>query len=453
MLNVLDINDICLVADTGGQQVFSPGYILLQKGQDPVIGAAALAQSRLSPAATASRYWRDLSLNPPGINHSQVRHQADLVWHQIKEINKEVVLDQSLILCPSHYGEEQLGLLSGILKALEITPSALIKRAMVAATLNTEASCYLEFQLHQTLLTQIHRKDGEVIAEETRVLAGEGYQGAIDTMLKAIQKRFIKETRFDPLHHANTEQQLVDSLPETLHRLLASDTAVVQVQTGNEEYRAEIRKEELGQALADLWQEIRSAVPKGKTVLVDQTLFDLPGFGGLSLQATRVSSEALSGAARTLSLPEPYDPNAPIYLTRSGADENKQIAQGAKKIEAEPETEQSPPAPRVNKAETAPTDNKLAATHLLCQGVAIRSTALWLGLSAEGRLGVSTDKTEPHLGVCKLTHNGLQIEAVGDIQINGEKLVGSRVLELSDHLSSSDVPGGITAIRVFGDVD
>jgi hypothetical protein len=453
MLNVLDINDLCLVADAGGQQVFSPGYVLLQKGQDPLIGAAALAQSRLSPAATASRYWRDLSLNPAGINHSQVRHQADLVWHQIKEINAEVALDQSLILCPSHYGEEQLGLLSGILKALEIFPSALIKRALAAARLNTEANCYLEFQLHQTLLTLIHRKDGEAIVEETRALAGEGYQGAVDAMLKAIQKRFIKETRFDPLHHANTEQQLVDSLPETLERLLVSDTTVVQVQTGNEEYRAEIRKDELGQALGNLWQEIRSAVPNDKVVLVDQTLFDLPGFGDLSLQATNVSQEALSNAARALSLPESYDPDAPIYLTRNGIDGGKQIVEGDKRIEAEPETEKSFAAASVAKVETAPADNKTAATHLLCQGVALRSTTLWLGLSAEGRLAVSADKSEPHIGVCKLTKNGLEIEAVGDIQINGEKLVGSRILALSDHLSSSEFPGGITAIRVFGDVD
>lgn len=452
MVSVLDINDICLLAEGEGKETLSPGYALLQKGENPVIGEAALKHSRLSPAITASRFWRDLSLNPVGINHPQVRHQADLVWHQVKQINAEIGLNQSLFLCPSHYGEEQLGLLSGILKALEISPSALVKRSLAAATLEPASDWHLEFQLHQILLTHVRKQGGEVVVDETRALAGDGYLGAVDAMLKAIQKRFIKETRFDPLHHANTEQQLVDLLPEALQRLLAVDTTVIQLQTANEDYRAEIRRDELEQSLSYLWQEIRSAIPEGERVLVDQTLFQLPGFGSLALKATEISQRALSSAARNLPLPSSYDPEAPIYLTRAVVDGIEPSTQ--EKAEVEPAPPSTPgPIPAKPKAELSSTTSDSAATHLLCQGVAMAGPIIWLGLSPEGRLAVSVDEPGQKLAQCKTTAAGLEIEAISDIQINGEKLVGRRLLTLSDHLSSNDFPGGITAIRVIEDAD
>lgn len=453
MTTVVDINDICLVADTGDSAVFSPGYVVLQKGQDLVIGESALRQSRLLPAVTANRFWRDLSLNPVGISHPQVRHQADLAWHQLKQINSEVTLDQALFLCPSHYGEKQLSLLSGILKAQEINPSALIKRALAAAVLDTEASLHLEFQLHQGLLTVIQQQGGETMVEETRVLPGEGYIGAIDSMLKTIQQRFIKETRFDPLHHANTEQQLVDALPDTLQQLQQNDTTVAMVQAGSEEYRAEIRREELEQALGHLWQAIESAVPKGAKLLVDQAITQLPGFGALNISSTPVSPRALAQSARGLPLPQSSDSQAPIYLSRA-ATSNTKPAQ-AEKVASVPQAEaQEAPSSIVDKTPLPEkgADNS-AATHLLCQGRALGGSAIWLCVSEQGGLMVSTEKLGNTLALCKATSSGLQIEAQGDIYVNGEKLVGSHLLKLADHLSSTDYHGGVTAIQVVGDVD
>lgn len=455
MVNVVDINDICVIADGEGQQLRSPGYVLLQKGQEPVVGESALRQSRLSPAATASRFWRDLSLNPAGVSHPQVRHQADLVWHQIKQINTEVPLSQSLFLCPSHYGEEQLSLLSGILKAQQIAPSALVKRALAAAIANTQAEWHLEFQLHQTLLTAIKQKNGEVVAADTRALAGEGLSGAVDAMLKTIQKRFIKETRFDPLHHAGTEQQLVDSLPEALQQLLTSDTAIVHVSTDKEDYRAEIRRDELAQALSFLWNEINSAVPAGSKVQVDQSLFELPGFSSLDITATAVSHEALAEAANRLPIPETFAPDAPIYITRAKVDFDPTDTSPAAPPEPSPAKETEPATRNSTPAEkqAAPNGNSSAATHLLSHGLALGGANIWIGVSANGRLMISTDRPEQTLAHCTSQPEGLEIEARGDIQINGEKLVGRRTLQLSDHLSSLEIPGGVTAIRVAGDAD
>lgn len=456
MTTVVDINDICLVAEGGDSTIFSPGYVLLQRGQDPVVGEHALRQSRLLPAATANRFWRDLSLNPVGISHPQVRHQADLAWHQLKQINSEVPLDQALFLCPSHYGEQQLSLLSGILKAQGISSSALIKRALAAAVLDEKATCYLEFQLHQCLLTVIQQKGEERIAEETHALPGEGYIGAIDSMLKAIQQRFIKETRFDPLHHANTEQQLVDSLPDTLQSLHINNATVATVQAGNEEYRAEIRRDELEQALKHLWQAIDSAITTGAKVLVDQSVSQLPGFDKLSIESVIVSPKALSQSARALPLPKSTDPQAPIYLTRAmtGGSSDAAIQSESVSVEVRSEAEQAEiPSPTLDITPTPDTANQSAATHLLCQGRALGGTTIWLCVSDHGSLIASASKPGQILATCKTTQAGLEIEAAGDIYINGEKLVGSRKLQLADHLSSSEFPGGVTAIQVVGDVN
>lgn len=444
---VVDLNDICIFAETDSQQVHSPGYALLQPGQDPVLGDKALQQSRLAPGITANRFWRDLSLNPVGVAHPQVRHQADLVWHHVKQINALLPLDQALFLCPSHYTEEQLGLLSGILKAQEIVPAALVKRALTVGNLHPQADCYLELQLHQMLLTSLQSEDGELVAENTRALQGDGLVGAFDLMLKAIQQRFIKETRFDPLHHANTEQQLVDALPELLNQLRRNETTVAHLQTGQDEYRAEIRRDELAKILSPLWQEISAVLPEGSNVLVDHTLYQLPGFDSLALSTTEVEINQLPGAARNLPIPEFADSDAPMYLTRASVLQTQP--------DTVPSTEDEPKARGDSQAPATSGNNTTddLPTHLLCQGVALRSSSIWLGVSDQGRLVLSEHEPKNKIALCVPAASGLELEALGDIHINGERLVGKRLLQLADHLSSTEVPGGATAIQVVGDVD
>ncbi len=444
---VVDLSDIALLVDSGEQRLLSPGYALLQKDQDPMLGEIALHQSRLSPARAANRFWRELSLNPVGISHHQVRHQADLVWHHIKQLNAELSLDWGRFVTPSHYDEAQLSLLSGILKSQQIRPQALIRRALLGALASPKASYYLEFQLHQVLLTSLRSESGERLATESRAVGSGGQIELVDCLMQGIQKRFIRDTRFDPLHHASTEQQLADSLPDLLSHLTRSDATLALVKLRDEEYRVEVRRDDLADALRPFWDRLAAALPPAAQLVADSGIALYPGADKVLHHADRVAAHELIEIARELPLADTADADAPQFLTKFMA------------VTQDPDnaTSTAKPTsialPNVTSS-TSTSSNKVqdsGASHLLCQGVAMRQPQIWFAQSPAGQLEMLGEQPEQPLAICRMEGAGLELEALGEMWINGEKLVGRRRLQRADYCSSPSASGGVTAIRVLGD--
>src|SRR3546814_18941250 len=83
-----------------------------------------------------------------------------------------------------------------------------------------------------------------------------GLSGLCDSWAALIAEHFLHETRFDPLHRAESEQLLYTRLPEWLNTLRDSAAAVLTLDVGARVYRVEISRQALVSAVAADYQAL-----------------------------------------------------------------------------------------------------------------------------------------------------------------------------------------------------
>ncbi len=178
------------------------------------------------------------------------------------------------------------------------------------------AACYggadrlfhLEIQLHQAVISELARRDGQVELQRTVPLPGTGLLQLQERLVEIIATAFIRQTRFDPRRKASTEQQLYDALPDAL-RALGSDSETNLEVNG---YRARINRGELlsaGQRLFESAREAIGSLRPGDRLIADPLAGllpglaeQLPGLEVLAADSVRIrpgKTHRLPGATRT----------------------------------------------------------------------------------------------------------------------------------------------------------
>src|SRR5205085_7897327 len=110
--------------------------------------------------------------------------------------------------------------------------------------------------------------------------------------LDLINTAMVRQTRFDALRDASTEQQLFEALPELSREAMARGVAVAALTAGGERIKMPLTRDQLIQAAQPLWREIARLLhelrPAGSalTLLVPRLVSALPGFRELILQFT-----------------------------------------------------------------------------------------------------------------------------------------------------------------------
>ncbi len=87
--------------------------------------------------------------------------------------------------------------------------------AVVASMAATEAdrALHLDLLLQRVVVTEIGADRDSLARQRVESEVSTGLSKLMDVWAKLIASRFVQQTRFDPFHHGETEQDLYDRLP------------------------------------------------------------------------------------------------------------------------------------------------------------------------------------------------------------------------------------------------
>jgi hypothetical protein len=237
-----------------------PGFALLEDDH-LITGAAAYASASLKPRSIQNHYWSELHTKPLPDRRFHHLSSADLVSRQLEDIWRRVSNDgdELAIAVPAYMSNENLGLLLGIAAELNIPVVAMADAAVCATRRRYEHAvpAHIDLSLHSSLLTRLSQ-EGQVQLDRSVVIDDNGLLRLSDAWLRVIAEAFVQQSRFDPLHTAETEQILRDKMPGWLSVASAAQTVAVDVDYRGMTHHAEIESLELVAAAAPVYQNIVS---------------------------------------------------------------------------------------------------------------------------------------------------------------------------------------------------
>lgn len=299
----IEINDCGLLAgDADGWREAGAGYALVEDGRI-LVGDEARSQARLRPREVHSRFWRDLgtSASSPGAS------PADLACEQLRQVWQESGRSDSdpvIFIVPGYFDRQALGLLLGIAGESGIPARGLVDAA-VAATASVPgqgAVLHLDLHLHACLVSEVCA-DHLFRRGELQISDGLGLTKLEQSWIAAIAEAFVRQTRFDPLHHASTEQMLFERLWGWLETIGDSSELELQLEYGDRRLNATITVRQLLDAVEPQYQRIVRLVESlrvsrgiDRLQLTHRTAA-LPGIVDLLKTTTRAEVKSLEPAA------------------------------------------------------------------------------------------------------------------------------------------------------------
>ena len=237
-----------------------PGFALLEDNH-VATGNEAYCSARLKPRRVHNRYWSDLKSAP--LSDPRFRHlsTADLVSRQLEDIWKQVAGsgDRLALAVPPYMNNDELGLLLGIAMELDINVIAMVDAAVCATRRQYEHAVpvHIDLSLHSGMLTRL-MQEGQVQVERSAVIDGCGQLALFDSWIRIIAEAFVRQSRFDPLHTAETEQALQDKMFDWLAIACSAPKVPMAVEFRGIVHRAEVESIELVAAAAPVYQNIVS---------------------------------------------------------------------------------------------------------------------------------------------------------------------------------------------------
>ncbi len=375
----LELNDaqLILAAPAGADEArvvgAAPGVACVTDAE-LLTGAAAARQAKLQPQRSYHRYWQDLSADPLGRAHRPQLSAADLAFEQLRTLLGAVNdTDRRLIMAvPAGYTREQLGLLLGIAAEAGVSETGLVDAALAACALAPVPVhvMHLELHRHRAVATAVEREGQGARRARFELDGSWGLQRLEQLCIGIVAGNFVKQTRFDPLYRAQTEQMLADGVASWLQALQTDEAVPVSLAVGNDNPQIEFtRSQWLAAAepcFAALVQLVQSARPAGQQLelRVGRCAQSLPGLVG--------RLQDLNSCEVTL-LPEGA-------AARGALRHHATILRGAEPalvcqlpLEQQPSVARTPDAVRAQAASSA--------THVLCDARAweLRSDPLTVG--------------------------------------------------------------------------
>ena len=247
---------------TDGERILcrEPGFALLED-EGLTTGREAWASASLEPRRIQNRYWSDLRAEP--LVDTRFRHltAADLVSKQLEELWSRVSRpgDRLALAVPGYMGNDNLGLLLGIAMDLGIPVVAMVDAAVAATRRHyvNAVPVHVDLGLHSATLTRLSQ-DGQVQFERGAVIEASGMLSLYDVWLRLIAETFVQQSRFDPLHTAETEQVLQDSMLDWLQIAASQDSVPMTVVYRGISHDADIESLQLVSAAEPVYRNIAS---------------------------------------------------------------------------------------------------------------------------------------------------------------------------------------------------
>ncbi len=432
---VIELNDAELKIFQAGEVVASsPGIAVLREDRIE-LGQAALESTHLDPRNTFSRFWS--GLNQDNFKHRSklARHNADLAYAHLLSLHELADgVEQVAMAVPGSFTTEQLALLLGLMEASPFTPVGLVDSAVAATAATAGAGRYehLDIHLHHTVITSLDVSD-TVQRTAVKVINEVGLLEIQDKCVNHVADLFIQQSRFDPLHHAVTEQALCNRMAQCLHDLARAADARVDIEFEQARYQARVSRERLVEALRPLYGKISAAVDADRMALLHPRLAGLPAF-----------TEHLASAHRQV---EVLDPRAAcagcMGYVREGSDAEEEVYFVTRlEAAADPAIGFSAPASLTQQPEAGP-------THVLAGAEAYPLGPEPLYLCAHG--APAQPGTQDAL--CSVSLNGaaaiLSLVANGVVYINGQASERGAALKPGDIISFAHSEREFALIKVL----
>ncbi len=255
----IHINDAGITLVGKDKMVYrEPGFAWL--GDDKLeTGNAAFAKVRIDPRRIQHHYWSSLATEALKDRRFAHLSAADLVSRQLERIWKSggSGVDALYVAVPPYMDSQQLGLFLGIAGELNIPVAAMVD-APVAATrreYRNAVPVHIEMGLHATTLSRMSQQ-GAAQAERSDVLEDCGVYALYDRWLNTVAEAFVQQSRFDPLHTAETEQMIVDRLGGWLTEAARGDHVDMKLESSGTTYAASVESLTLVGAAAPIYQQI-----------------------------------------------------------------------------------------------------------------------------------------------------------------------------------------------------
>ncbi|HKE95739.1 MAG TPA: FHA domain-containing protein, partial [Povalibacter sp.] len=144
-----------------------------------------------------------------------------------------------------------LGLLLGVINETGVSVAGVVDAALAACSLQPAAArvLHLDLELHQALLTVLDYAGAKSSADRGglkrnryEIAPRRGLLALQQSWMQLIAENFVRNTRFDPLHDATSEQRLLNLLPEWLAQLADKETLTVAMEFGDRPLEIELTR-------------------------------------------------------------------------------------------------------------------------------------------------------------------------------------------------------------------
>jgi hypothetical protein len=314
----IELVDTEILATSGhGKVVRAPGYAILED-RNVETGDAALAQAWLYPQRSFNQFWRQLTLAPLPANHRQARHFADLAFAQLKALHRELDAPEEVVfILPGSFSKDQLSILLGLANALPVQTVAMVDSAVASASLCASQGdiLHLDLHLHQAVISHL-KADDNIVRITVDTIPDVGLTSFHRIWAQWIADQFINHYRYDPLHLAETEQQLYNLLPDWLSAIARHGQHTAELATENGNFQVNLTRSELLSLVRAKSQRLQQALdkfPASSQRLASYRLNKLPGLA--PLLGLTVLDEYQSIAGCQASLPSYSGQGTVPYVT------------------------------------------------------------------------------------------------------------------------------------------
>ena len=214
MSYLLELNDWQLSCfDATGACLYRQAAAAVEHDNSIVFGNAAMTQSRTNPQKFSANFLSRLNTETLPQTIGAAQNHADLIYHQLQALKLELQMqqmDEVIVATPAHYTDEQLGLLLGITDAAGIKVRGFVDSALAHYQPNSSRYHVLDIGLNHAYLSELQTVDQHTQVVGSMVLDRIGVINVVDAWLQVIASTFMQSSRFDPLHSAESEQQVFD---------------------------------------------------------------------------------------------------------------------------------------------------------------------------------------------------------------------------------------------------
>jgi len=297
-LHVLELNDAGLrLSNASGILLDSPGYAYVN-AKEIEFGEDARKQSKVHPLRSFNQYWHKLSLDPFSKPVGNFRHNADIAFSHLQDIARSAQLEGEVVLAvPGSFSREQMAILLGLLKQSPMRPIGLVDAALIGCIdhAESESAIHVDLQLHQVVLSKMHRVGTELKRESVILVPGAGWMNISDNLMQLFTSAFIQQCRFNPQHNAASEQMLLDNLRQWLIEENSEDSnddassqesrrsLEIKLSHNNTVHQASLSRSALHNRLLPFFQKIVQQLividpDVSSPILVSDRMQCLPGF-------------------------------------------------------------------------------------------------------------------------------------------------------------------------------